>query len=41
LIIWDLACGSLRVMQQIFRGELDKYKTWVFIVFNTVTMTLI
>jgi hypothetical protein len=27
LIIWDLACGSLRVMQQIFRGELDKYKT--------------
>jgi hypothetical protein len=25
LIIWDLACASLRVMQQIIRGELDKY----------------
>jgi hypothetical protein len=24
LIMWDLACGSLRVIQQILRGELDK-----------------
>ncbi|KAJ7899401.1 hypothetical protein B0H13DRAFT_796377 [Mycena leptocephala] len=24
LIMWDLACGSLHVMQQILRGELDK-----------------
>jgi hypothetical protein len=23
-IMWDLACGSLRVMQQIIRGELSK-----------------
>jgi hypothetical protein len=25
LIMWDLACGSLHVMQQILRGELDKF----------------
>jgi hypothetical protein len=24
LIMWDLACGSLHVMQQILRAELDK-----------------
>jgi hypothetical protein len=23
LIIWDLACGSLRVVQRILKGELD------------------
>jgi hypothetical protein len=29
LIISDLACGSLRVMQQTPRGELDKSIMWV------------
>jgi hypothetical protein len=29
LIVWDLACGSLCIMQQIVRGELDKYLQWV------------
>jgi hypothetical protein len=24
-IVWGLACGSLRVMQRILRGELGKY----------------
>jgi hypothetical protein len=24
LIMWDLACGSLHIMAQILRGELDK-----------------
>jgi hypothetical protein len=24
LIMWDLACSSLHVMQQVLRGELDK-----------------
>jgi hypothetical protein len=27
----DLACGSLRVMQQILRGKLDENVEWVFI----------
>jgi hypothetical protein len=25
LIMWDLTCGSLRIMQRIVRGELDQY----------------
>jgi hypothetical protein len=29
LIMWDLACGSLHIMQQITRGELSKDITWV------------
>jgi hypothetical protein len=33
LIMWNSACNSLRVMQQIFRGELDKNIMWVFIAF--------
>jgi hypothetical protein len=34
LIMWDLACGSLHIMAQILRGELDKSMLWVFIAFN-------
>jgi hypothetical protein len=33
-LMWDLACGSLRVMQQIFRGELIKNIRCVLIAFN-------
>jgi hypothetical protein len=31
LIMWDLACSSLHVMQQILRGKLDKSTLWVSI----------
>jgi hypothetical protein len=30
LIMWDLACGSLCVMQRIVSGELDTNIRWVF-----------
>jgi hypothetical protein len=42
LIMWDLACGSLSVMQQRVRGELNKYTLYVFISIEfTATMTII
>jgi hypothetical protein len=34
LIMLDLACGSLRLMQRILKGELIKNIVWVFIAFN-------
>jgi hypothetical protein len=33
-LMWDLACGSLHVMQQILKGELDKNIMCVRMLFN-------